>query len=671
MHHTTHRLLVFVLAALSLTSIAQAGYRDAPPALAGWTHAQGYSGDDTLHGIQLSGEPIIRSSPTIAEIDGNTGNKNEVAVGGQDGRLYVYGADGTKRWEKTIPGLDPSCVPADQRGGNPLIAAAPAVGYIDGDGVPEVVIGYGSGARGSDNCAGGVAAFNGADGTLKWNFTLRDKPWNATGEDVFGVWSSPALADTDGDGKLEIAFGGFDRNFYLLNYDGSIRWYYHTADTVWSSPFFMNVDTDPELEVVFGTDISANPVLIPPTPDGGFVQAFDTAPRNPSRIEFQQTALTSPPWVWRTTFDQVIYSSPAAGELLETNPGLEIAVGAGCYFPTVGASKRGRWVKILSASTGQVLQTLNAPECVNSSPALGDIDEDGKLEIVVNVGSQLDNGIEQSQIIAWDPENPAPKWAKTPISANFGGSFNDASGGDLQSPVIADIDGNGSLEVLSANFWSIQVLEGKTGNFLTCQSSPGCGSMPALFAWGTVKATPAIGDVNLDGKLDVVMGGMHAFDPSDRGHLYAWTGFAGVINSKPGTHSAYSAPWPQFHRNATHNALLSQPALHVSSNQLNLMVASGGEYTQDLDLSSVDGSNLQWTLSEVSDPNNLVEISVASGDTASSTKPSFMVELSDRPSGSYSANLQITAPGVTNIPLKVNVMVVDTLFRVMVPLVRR
>ena len=81
------------------TSQAFAGYQEAPPPLAGWSRDSAFA-DDTWerHGIILSGAAIARGSPLIAEIDGNTLNGLEVAVGGSDGMLYVYAADGSLLW---------------------------------------------------------------------------------------------------------------------------------------------------------------------------------------------------------------------------------------------------------------------------------------------------------------------------------------------------------------------------------------------------------------------------------------------------------------------------------------------------------------------------------------------------------------------------------------------
>jgi len=119
--------------------------------------------------------------------------------------------------------------------------------------------------------------------------------------------------------------------------------------------------------------------------------AFDTAPRTPLRIEFQTG------YIWRTFVDQALYSSPAIGDVLDAHPGDELVIGASCSFPYNSSTKRGRWVKIFRLSDGSLLQTLNSPECVESSPAIGDIDGDGKPEIVVNVGWEGDNGITESE----------------------------------------------------------------------------------------------------------------------------------------------------------------------------------------------------------------------------------------------------------------------------------
>ena len=638
-------LLIITLACTAFAQPTWAGPRDQPSPLPGWTHTPKYS-DDTAAGLGLvlSGKSIDFGSPVIAEVDGNSADGKEVVIGGSDGRIYARHADGTALWEKNVPIAGCSA--------NALIFGTPTVGALYGDGVPYVVIGYGSRNGGDKACDGGVVVFRGADGQQTWNFSQRafDRITPEGPEDIYGVISAVALSDTEGDGKLELAFGGLDRNVYLLNYDGSVRWYYHAADTVWGTPLFMNIDSDPQLELIIGTDISANAGVIPPTQNGGYLYAFDTNVRASNRIQFQTG------FIWRTFFDQVIYSSPLAGDLLASNAGLEIAVGSGCYWPVSDEdNKFGPWVKIFKPADGTVLQTLNAPGCTQSSPATGDIDDDGELELVIN--SRSPNG--KGHVVAWDPTNPSPKWDKVTGDPNSGSNDGFV---DMQSPVIADLDGNGSLEVLTSNFWSIHVLNGKDGSFLTCQSLS-CGSQPALFAWYTLKGTPAVGDLNNDGKLDVVIGGGHILN-SGKAHLYAWTNFAGVLNSPAGTQTAYSAPWPQFRRDAQANGLIVQLALTTSSPSVGTFIQTDETKQYQITIGSTDGSNVSPS-AKVNDSNNIVSASMANATLT------ITVNTTGKAAGVYNATVDITVNGFPTKTIPITVQVVTNIFKVMLPAVIR
>lgn len=661
------RLLLLLLACMLLPVMAvQAGNNDNPPPLPGWTHSPAFSVDTPQrHGIVLSGGQIVRSSPVIAEIDGNAQNGREVAVGGVDGMLYVYGSDGGLRWSTNV-----QPAPCTVNNTDSKLSSTPAVGQLAGFGVPYVVVGYGS-VNPSD-CDGGVVAYDGRNGNLSWRFSLRAWAQNqGYTENLHGVASAPALADTDGDGTMEIGFGGFDRNVYLLNADGSVRWYYHAADTVWSSPAFVDINGDRRLEMIIGTDIAANPNLTPPTSDGGYVYAFDTRQRpfDALRVNFQPGALADP-IIWRTAFDQAIFSSPSIGDVLPGNAGMEIVIGSGCFFPAGFANKNGKWIKILRLSDGAVLQTLNTnADCVISSPALGDIDDDGKLEVVATVGDLLDTATDKSFIMAWDPdENANPQWSTTPfnpISPPGDIQGNDEDGGSMQSAVIADLDGNGSLEVLAANFWSVHVLNGRDGAPLTCQNDQ-CGAQLSLFTWGMLKSTPAVGDLNGDGRLDVVIGGMHATN-GGKGMLYSWTGFANLLKSPPGAQAASSAPWPMFRGNPRHTAVY--PSIKLPSAQYSFLIEPQQSPSYSLTLTDGEGGTINWSVVE-DDPSNVLTLNRTSGTSA---EPLVMTVngQSNAALGSYNATLTVQSPGLPSTGIAVAVTVVEEVFAVQVPVVLR
>ncbi len=642
--------LVLLSASYQSVEASIDSYADQPPPLAGWTHNPAFTGDTPQrHGVVLSGKDVIRSSPTIAEIDGNTSNGKEVAVAGSDGILYVYHANGSLLWSTNL--ATDSCSTTDSRANS-----APAVGALYGDGEPYVVIGYGTILQSS--CEGGVAAFRGPTGAQAWKFSL--KAWAASEgyqEAIYGVVSSPSLADTDGDGALEIAFGGLDRNLYLLNNDGSVRWYYHAADTIWSSPAFANVDSDPELEVIAGTDISANASL--KTPDGGYMYAFDTQVRTPKKIAFRTG------YIWRTEFDQTIYSSPVIADVLSSNPGSEIIIGNGCYFPVGSSNKRGKWIKILSLTTGAVLKTLNTPACVQSSVAVGDIFDEGKLAVVATVsGDASIGGDGKSRIMAWKPDVAADPinatWSTIPTDPS--GGQNDSFGGDLQSPIIADLDGNGSLEVIAGNFWSLHVLNGKTGAPLTCQNTS-CGTQKSFYTWKTVKSTPAIGDIDNDGKPELVIGSGNAFNSAGNGQLYVWTNLASAISSPAGAKAAFDAPWPMFRGNAQHTGVLpaAPSALKISPTQLNPLLAVNTSMAVDLGISDDLGNTVSWSIQQT-DASNVVQVP-ASGNG----KTAHITLTASGSAGTYNATLLVQSSGLPDQTMQVQLKVVAELLQVYLP----
>lgn len=520
-----------------------------PDPLAGWVHSETRGGvtADTA-GVILPGNDVQGSSPVIAEIDGDTANGKEVVVAVGDGIVYAYHSDGTLLWQHELP--NKSC---GKQNGRNHVYSAPSVGALYGDGVPYVVIGYGGVAAGK--CPGGVVAIKGSDGTRAWKFDLREfAASRGSREKGATVYSSPALADVDGDGKLEVGFGGFDRNVYLLNYDGTLRWYYNAADTVWSSPVFVNVDGDSNLEMVFATDITQNPFLRPPTKNGGMLYAFKTKklPGNLRRIPFRDAALRM--IKWSQAFDQVLFSSPVVGDVLASNPGNEIVIGSGCYFPEKTTKKKGNWFKVIRPRDGKVLQTLPVSACSSSSAAIGDIDGDGKLEIVVTVnGDKSVGGDGSSRVMAFKAASKTPLWTFVPQGLGRRDSF----GGNFISPVIADIDGNGSLEVIVPNSTFVYVLDGATGLPLVCNTHNCVDNSLVLDATERLVNSAAVGDLDSDGTLEIVAAGGSA---SNAGHgaIYAWTNLMSVITSTSGSLTPFAVPWGRFRSNARGNPVFGE-----------------------------------------------------------------------------------------------------------------
>jgi hypothetical protein len=489
-----------------------------PPILAGWNRSSlGGSGSD---GVPFSGGSPGFTSPVVADLDGNNGNGLEVVVAGADGMLHAFHADGSSLWNVALPSRN--CGSTTNR-----VFSSPSVGKLFGDGVPYIVIGYGGFVQ--SDCDGGVVAIKGSDGSTKWKLSLKSFAKKEKFYERFrSVISTPTLADVDGDGKLEIGFGAFDRNVYLVEANGKVRWYYNAADTIWSSPTFVNINSTPELEMIIGTDISGNKRLKPITKDGGILYALQTKKRARKKAYFRDPSLV----IWQRPFDQVLYSTPVVGELIASSPGQEIVIGSGCFFPQGNSNKRGKWFKIISAKSGKVIRTLTTENCSSGSAALGDVNNDGKVDVVTLVPGS------PSRVIAWDANSGAELWNVVP--ADRGENVSDS--GSLTSPIIGDLDGNGSLEVIVAHGSSILIFNGENGSSLSCQARQCSSSTPLLRLSSSMRSAPALGDVNQDGIMDLV-----AVSGNTQNSLATvWTNFASVLDSPAGASAPYFIPWANF-----------------------------------------------------------------------------------------------------------------------------
>ena len=428
---------------------------------------------------------------------------------------------------------------------NPTSVTSVAVGDLDGNGSLDMILGS-SGSK----CTNSSCIYESSQVYLNdghGGFSPTAAPINPTGNGT----SSVALGDLNGDGTLDILLGGSQSQVYLNDGHGNFS---PTAAPLNStgnntqSVALGDLDGDGDLDIILGNNGQPSQIYINDG-HGNFATATSINPAGSSTLSVAVGDFDG-----NGTLDILLgnYYSPKSGSTIIQPSQVYLNNGRGIFNPAttsinptgsptisavagdfngdgtldilLGNQNQGGQVYLNDGQgnfTPTATSLFSSNSSATSSMTAGDVNGDGNLDIIQTSGLLVGSIVQKSQIYVNDGQgNFSP--AAAPLNP---------SGNITSSVATADFNGDGILDIFLGNVSGqpsiIYINEGRDS--FTPTVAP-------LNTAGDLISSVALGDLNGDRALDIILGNNHK--PS---HVYLNNGHGGFTPTAASINPAGSA----------------------------------------------------------------------------------------------------------------------------------
>jgi hypothetical protein len=383
--------------------------------------------------------------------------------------------------------------------------SSPAVADLDGDGMPDVVA-----------SAYSIVALDGATGALEWRVASGHDRSEPGASSVGRTWPGIALADVDHDGALEIvtAHGGGWLSVYRTDGYFDTGWPRHPVAEELRGLALGDLDHDRRYEIVSSAA------------HGDAVNTWVHEPLGAIRPGWPQLAAGTPGYAWGVYNDNVALAN------LDGDPDLEVVVPSDVHYicaydpdatplaasAVYGAKKWGEvgvWESLAIELRGWGACDGTRAESYRTNFADGpasvaDLDGDGTPEVVATGRTYDCTGGETTRytgVYVFRPDRArwvtaSHDWSQAPVDlgAPLSLDYNVIESASY-NPVLADLDGDGELEILFSDFsgrvHAFWLDKTEHGSWPFRVWTPGSGHY-------RYASEPVVADLDDDGRAEVV-----------------------------------------------------------------------------------------------------------------------------------------------------------------------